>query len=95
MPRCEKGVNNLGQTKEEELWAQLRAMRDLRLLEYDKAISQLNRARRNGEDVTEGVALWDAYAKALCDLPEQRGAPWDGGSWGTPWPKRPWPTEGK
>lgn len=78
----------------EELFAALRAAREPRLAEYDKAMAQLQRKLRLATDagatsVGLDIAAWDAYAQALCDLPEQDGAPWDGGGEETPWPEKP------
>lgn len=67
----------------------LRLARKMRLTEYDEAISQLERQARLGFDVSQQIATWDAYAQALCALPDQPGAPWDGGGELTPWPVMP------
>lgn len=72
-----------------ELFELLRMQRSLRLAEYDTKISQIERQARLGMDVAEQIAAWDAYAQALCSLPEQEGAPWDGGGELTPWPVMP------
>lgn len=37
----------------------------------------------------ENKAELSAYRQALRDLPQQEGAPWDGGGDETPWPKAP------
>lgn len=73
----------------EQLFAGLRFIREDRLAEYDRAISQLERRLRLGYDVSSQIAAWDAYAISLCELPEQEGAPWDGGGTETPWPIKP------
>ncbi|WP_300125776.1 phage tail assembly chaperone [Desulfovibrio sp.] len=39
--------------------------------------------------MTAQLAAWDAYAEALCELPAQEGAPFDGGGELTPWPDAP------
>lgn len=74
---------------QEGLFAQLRSFREVKLQEYDAKISQLERRARFGEDVASEIAAWDAYALALCNLPDQEGAPWDGGFSLTPWPIAP------
>lgn len=71
---------------QEELFMMLRGARDAKLADYDKHVAQLERDYRSGVDVTSTLAAWDAYAQALCDLPAQEGAPWDGGGQNTPWP---------
>lgn len=76
----------------EELFTRLRARRDERLSEYDVKIAQLDRQiRLNPEYAAYSLsrAAWDEYAVALCDLPAQSGAPWDGGGVQTPWPNKP------
>lgn len=74
---------------EADLFAQLRSIREVKFREYDKVVSQLERKARIGEAVATQLAAWDAYAIALCELPEQPGAPWDGGGSQTPWPVKP------
>lgn len=76
----------------EELFAQLRSIREVKLREYDQKISQLDRLIRLNPDYAAyniERAEWDAYATALCNLPAQEGAPWDGGGVETPWPVKP------
>lgn len=79
---------------EAEAFANLRIERNNRLEDYDKAVAQIQRDMRLA-DASETPALeallakWDAYAQALCDLPAQKGAPWDGGGEQTPWPAQP------
>lgn len=76
----------------EELFVRLRSRRNERLDEYDKKIMQLNRLIRENPDYatyTIQRAAWDAYATALCELPQQSDAPWDGGGPLTPWPAKP------
>ncbi|MBD5585210.1 MAG: hypothetical protein HDQ88_09010 [Clostridia bacterium] len=74
---------------EEERFQMLRSARDAKLTEYDTKIAQLTRRAREGEDMESELDAWDAYATALCNLPEQKGAPWDGGGELTPWPTKP------
>lgn len=77
---------------EAEAFAALRAERDMRLQDYDKAVAQIQRDMRLA-DASETPALeallakWDAYAQALCDLPAQKGAPWTSDT--IPWPAEP------
>lgn len=76
----------------EQLFAQLRSIREVKLREYDEKISQLDRQIRLNPDYAAYPierAEWDAYAVALCNLPAQEGAPWDGGGDETPWPQKP------
>lgn len=76
----------------EQLFAQLRSFREVKLREYDEKISQLDRQIRLNPDYAAYPierAEWDAYAVALCNLPAQEGAPWDGGGAETPWPQKP------
>lgn len=68
---------------EEQLYAALRIARDLRLACTDKmmlADYPIN---------TDNLALVREYRTALRDLPDQNGAPWDGGNEATPWPDSP------
>lgn len=74
---------------EDQLFMMLRAARNSKLAAYDDKVAQLQRELRMGIDVTAELAAWDAYAQALCDLPAQAGAPWDGGGKDTPWPIAP------
>lgn len=76
----------------DELFAQLRSYREVRLREYDTKISQLDRLIREHPDYAAYQlerAAWDEYATALCNLTLQEGAPWDGGGPLTPWPAKP------
>jgi len=80
----------------DELLASLRSAREMKLSSiYDPAISQLNRDSRQATTEAEQaaiankIALWDAWAIALCNLPAQDGSPWDGGGELTPWPAVP------
>ena len=67
----------------DQLFAALRAARDARIALTDKMllpdypISESN------------LELVKAYRTALRDLPDQPGAPWDGGGTETPWPELP------
>ena len=72
-----------------ERFEMLRATLKGKLADYDVAVAELRRKERAGADVTAELATWDAYAEALCDLPAQPGAPWDGGGELTPWPEEP------
>lgn len=77
---------------EVELFARLRNERNARLEEYDKKIAHLDRRIRLNPDVelySYEREAWDVYAVALCDLPDEEGAPWDGGGPETPWPTKP------
>ncbi|WP_411330814.1 hypothetical protein [Desulfovibrio desulfuricans] len=82
----------------DQLFAALRAARDAKLRnEYDTAVAQHNRQMRMSDTDTDiersaiaaQMALWDAWAVALCTMPDQPGAPWDGGGEETPWPVKP------
>lgn len=86
-PEAEEPVQTV-----EELFAQLRSIREMKLREYDQKISQLDRLIRLNPDYAAYQlerGEWDSYAVALCNLPAQEGAPWDGGLSQTPWPARP------
>lgn len=68
---------------EEARFERLRAERDRRINETDYLMTSdypLSDEKR---------ALVSAYRTALRDLPEQTGAPWDGGESETPWPVMP------
>lgn len=78
----------------DELFAALRGARDAKLRdEYDPHIAQLIRQQRRASTdeeraaIATQIAAWDAYAVALCDLPEQDGTPWTDGD--IPWPTPP------
>ena len=61
----------------------LRASRDVRLAATDKYLLP-------DYPISEGdLALVKAYRATLRALPEQPGAPWDGGGKVTPWPDAP------
>ena len=67
----------------EQLYASLRTARDLRLAATDKCLLI-------DYPISEDkLALVKAYRVALRALPEQPGAPWDGGGEATPWPNAP------
>lgn len=80
---------------EDELFTRLRSERNRRLLVIDSQIAMLNRRLRRAGSMEEQRELsaqidaWDDYAQALCALPDQDGAPWDGGGKETPWPTPP------
>ena len=66
-----------------ELFTKLRVLRDGRLSSTDKYLI-------SDYPISEGdLALVKTYRAALRALPEQPGAPWDGGGDGTPWPAAP------
>ena len=67
----------------EQLYTNLRAARDARLAATDKYM--LADYPISGDN----LALVKEYRAALRDLPEQPGAPWDGGGEATPWPIMP------
>lgn len=67
----------------EARFSRLRAKRDLRLAETDYLLMADYPLT---ESAREGVL---AYRTALRDLPQQPGAPWDGGESLTPWPVKP------
>ena len=67
----------------DQLFAAMRASRDARLAATDKYLLV-------DYPISEGdLALVKAYRAALRDLPDQPGAPWDGGGTETPWPVKP------
>lgn len=77
---------------EAEKFTRLRDERNARLEEYDRKIAQLDRLVRLYPADAATVSLlmnWDQYAQQLCALPEEEGAPWDGGGENTPWPEKP------
>ena len=65
------------------LFAALRAARDARLASTDKILLP------DYPIGADALPLVKAYRAALRDLPDQPGAPWDGGGAATPWPTRP------
>ena len=67
----------------EAIFEALRASRDARLAATDKYMLA-------DYPISEGyLAQVKAYRTALRALPEQHGAPWDGGGEATPWPDTP------
>lgn len=67
----------------EQQYTILRAARDLRLAATDKYLL-------GDYPISEGdLALIKTYRGTLRALPEQPGAPWDGGGEATPWPNAP------
>ena len=67
----------------EAIFEVLRASRDVRLAATDKYMLA------DYPISEDNLALVKAYRAALRDLPEQSGAPWDGGGEATPWPIMP------
>ena len=65
------------------LFARLRTSRDARLTATDKYLLA------DYPVSADNLALVKAYRAALRTLPEQTGAPWDGGDESTPWPVFP------
>ena len=70
-------------------YARLRAERDRRVAATDYLVMP---DYPLGDDAKAAVS---AYRQALRDLPQQEGAPWDGGGVDTPWPDMPAPLAGK
>lgn len=68
---------------EEELFAQLRAVRDAKLTATDKYLLP------DYPISADSLTAIKTYRQALRDLPDQDGAPWDGGGDATPWPEVP------
>lgn len=67
----------------ENMFTALRAERDARLTATDKYLLP------DYPTSADNLALIKAYRAALRDLPDQTGAPWDGGGELTPWPELP------
>lgn len=73
----------------------VRQMRDALLMEYDHAMKILNRYTRltrtidEQRKVYELIAAWDAYAEALCAIPENPDFPWKGSYESVDWPEKP------
>ena len=67
----------------EQFYASLRSTRDARLAATDKYMLA------DYPISEDNLPLVKAYRAALRDLPEQPGAPWDGGGEATPWPTMP------
>ena len=68
---------------EEDLFTQLRAVRDAKLGDTDKYLLA------DYPSSADSLAAVKAYRQTLRDLPGQEGAPWDGGGELTPWPELP------
>lgn len=66
----------------DQLFAALRAARDARLADTDKMLLP------DYPITAEALEHVKAYRAALRDLPDQPGAPWDGGGIETPWPTK-------
>lgn len=66
---------------EEDLFTQLRAVRDAKLGDTDKYLLA------DYPSSADSLAAIRAYRQTLRDLPGQEGAPWDGGGELTPWPE--------
>ena len=66
-----------------QLFAALRAARDARLAATDKMLLP------DYPISVDALAGVKTYRAALRDLPDQPGAPWDGGGTATPWPAAP------
>ena len=66
-----------------QLFAALRAARDARLAATDKMLLP------DYPISVDALAQIKTYRAALRDLPDQPGAPWDGGGEATPWPAAP------
>ena len=64
-------------------FAALRAARDARLARTDKMLLP------DYPITADALEKVKTYRAALRDLPDQPGAPWDGGGTATPWPAAP------
>lgn len=71
-----------------QLFAALRAARDARLADTDKMLLP------DYPITAEALEKVKTYRAALRDLPDQPGAPWDGGGAATPWPAATTPATG-
>ena len=69
-------------------FAALRAARDARLADTDKMLLP------DYPITAEALEKVKTYRAALRDLPDQPGAPWDGGGAETPWPAATTPATG-
>ena len=69
-------------------FAALRAARDTRLADTDKMLLP------DYPITAEALEKVKTYRAALRDLPDQPGAPWDGGGEATPWPAATTPATG-
>ena len=68
-----------------DLEDRVRTMRNSLLYKYCDTLTPLRWL-----DLTdEQREAWVAYRRALLDLPQQEGFPWDGGGDKTPWPEIP------
>ncbi|NCC05481.1 MAG: hypothetical protein EOM37_15920 [Proteobacteria bacterium] len=67
----------------EELFISLRVIRDAKLAETDKMLLS------DYPISADALSAVKAYRQTLRDLPDQDGAPWDGGGELTPWPDMP------
>ena len=68
---------------QEALFTGLRAQRDSRIAATDYLLMP------DYPISPERLAVVKTYRQALRDLPDQPGAPWDGGGDETPWPVKP------
>lgn len=66
----------------EQLYISLRAARDVRLTATDKYLLA------DYPIGADNLVLVKVYRTALRNLPEEPGAPWDGGGENTPWPQK-------
>lgn len=82
-PLPEGFTETLPPLTEDELLAQLRMMRDGKLSLTDKYLLS------DYPISADTLAQVKTYRAALRDLPDQPGAPWDGGGELTPWPELP------
>lgn len=71
------------ETKKQHLFEKLREVRDKKLEETDVYLIA------DYPISEENLELIKVYRQELRDLPEQEGAPWDGGGSETPWPVMP------
>ena len=69
-------------------FAALRAARDARLAQTDKMLLP------DYPITADALEKVKTYRAALRDLPDQPGAPWDGGGEATPWPAATTPATG-
>ena len=69
-------------------FAALRSARDTRLADTDKMLLP------DYPITAEALEKVKTYRAALRDLPDQPGAPWDGGGEATPWPAATTPATG-
>ena len=82
-PLPEGWSNSPPEPTEEQLFVTLRASRDARLAATDKYMLA------DYPISEEALALVKACRAALRAIPDQPGAPWDGGGELTPWPELP------